>query len=263
MRETGPYAVVMEFHLAGSRVLGPLTPEGLHGAFLGLLSQGDRALGRLFHMPRLGQRPFTLHPLGNPRTTGRVRLRVAVMIPEIFARFWSRWERRGGIPLKLGKSLLEPVSLSLDGPWCGSCSWEDLLTTEPRKEVELAFATPTAFRAGDLDLPLPVPRLVFGGLLRKWDAFSPHPLGITREELERKVALADARIHTRAFYDGRSHIVGFVGRARFRVLRGASTELLRAVNTLAQFSFYAGVGRKTTHGMGLVRVMETCGSLSP
>ena len=259
--ESGPYALIIEF--AGGATVSRLTPERLHGAFLVTLSRGDRTLAKLLHSPKLGQRPFSLHPLGNWNGTGKLRSRLSVVAPELFSRFWERWERRGGIPLKLGKRFLEPISISSDGPWCGKATWKELRDLEPRKEVELVFATPTAFKAGDLDLPLPVPRLVFGGLLRKWNTFSPYPLGVSPQELERKVALAEVHIRTRFFYDGRSHIVGFVGRARFRVLRGASIELLRAVNTLAQFSFYAGVGRKTTHGMGLVRVMETCGSLSP
>jgi CRISPR-associated endoribonuclease Cas6 len=247
----GPYAVVMEFRLAGSRALGPLTPEGLHGAFLGLLSRGDRALGKLLHSPKLGRRPFSLHPLGVPGRDGKLRLRISVLAPDLFSRFWERWEARGGIPLRLDGSLFQPFSLSADGPWCGTRPWRGFLNLEVHKEVILVFATPTAFKAGDLDLPLPVPRLVFGSLLKKWNTFSPYPLGISVQELERKVALAEARVRTKAFFDGRSHIVGFVGRARFRVLRGASPELLQALGILSRFAFFAGVGRKATHGMGL------------
>lgn len=246
----GPYAVVVQFHSPSA--LRDVTPEELHAAFLGFVNRGDRALGELLHIPHLGQRPFTLHPLGNPAVTDKLTLRVSVLAPELFFRFWERWKGRGGIPLKLGRRFLEPISLSAGGPWGGQLSWKELSEVTPAKEVELWFATPTAFKAGDLDLPLPLPRLVFGGLLRKWNAFSPFPLGISPQELERKVALAEACIRTKAFYDGRSRIVGFVGRARFRVLRGSSPELLRAVNVLARFAFFAGVGRKTTHGMGLV-----------
>ena len=247
----GPYAVVMGFRADKAEDLGNPTSERFHAAFLGLLNQGDRALGKLLHSPKMGRRPFSLHPIGPRGRDGKLRLRLAVLAPELFSRFWERWEKRGGIPLKLGRSFLEPAFLTLNGPWCGSCSWKNLLDAEPHKEVELIFATPTAFKVGDLDLPLPVARLVFGGLLRKWNAFSPYPLNISVEEIERKVALADAHIRTKPFYDGRSHIVGFVGRARFRVLRGASPEVVRAVNVLTRFAFFAGVGRKTTHGMGL------------
>jgi len=251
LRVEGPYALVME--LRCDVVPKGLTSERLHGAFLNLVSRGDRALAEILHSPRLAQRPFSLHLLGNPTGTKKLRLRVVILSPELFCRLWSSWEKRGGIPLKLGRSVFVPAKLTLDGPWCGKATWRELWGSEPHKEVELVFATPTTFKAGDLDLPLPIPRLVFGNLLRKWNAFSPYPLDVPLQEIERKVALAEARIHTKPFYDGRSHIVGFVGRARFRTLRGSSPELVRAVSTLAQFAFFAGVGRKTTHGMGLVR----------
>lgn len=246
----GPYAVVLEFQGPGG--LRDVTPERLHAAFLGLVNRGDRALGKLLHSPQMGRRPFSLHPLGPRGRDGRLRLRLAVLAPELFSRFWERWEARGGIPLKLGGSILQPVSLSADGPWCGARPWKDFLDLETQKEVAFLFATPTTFKAGDLDLPLPVPRLVFGGLLRKWNSFSPYPLGISPQEIERKVALADARLRTKAFYDGRSHITGFVGHARFRLLRGTPPEVVRAAGVLTQFAFFAGVGRKTTHGMGLI-----------
>lgn len=256
MQVNGPYAVVLEFRGARARGFNRPPPEALHAAFLGLIGRGDRALAKLLHSPKMGLRPFSLHPLGLPGEDGRIRLRLSILAPELFARFWERWEKRGGIPLSIKRSSLSPASLSGDGPWCGSASWKDLASTGTDREIELLFATPTTFRAGDLDLPLPVPRLVFAGLLRKWNAFSPISLNISLEELERRVAMAGANVRTLTFYDGRSHIVGFVGRALFRVLRGASPDLLRAVNTLARFAFFAGVGRKTTHGMGLVRVIE-------
>lgn len=247
----GPYAVVLEFQGKGD--LQGLTPEALHAAFLGLAASGDRTLGQLLHSPKLGHRPFSLHPLGIPGQIGKIRLRLSVISPELFSRFWESWEKRGGIPLKLGGALLRPVSLSADGPWCGALSWRELGAVEPTRQVELVFATPTTFKAGDLDLPLPVPKLVFGGLLAKWNAFSPYPLGVSPEEIERKLALAGAHLATKRFFDGRSHIVGFTGRAYFRALKGSTQELVRAVGALAQFAFFAGVGRKTTHGMGLVR----------
>ncbi|HDN19608.1 MAG TPA: hypothetical protein ENF46_00735, partial [Candidatus Acetothermia bacterium] len=102
----GPYAVVLKFQ--GTGALRDVTPERLHAAFLGLLNQGDPALGRLLHSPKMGRRPFSLHPLGPRGENGGLRLRFAVLAPELFARFWERWEKRGGIPLKLGRSFLEP-----------------------------------------------------------------------------------------------------------------------------------------------------------
>ena len=92
----GPYAVVVQFHSPSA--LRDVTPEELHAAFLGFVNRGDRALGELLHIPHLGQRPFTLHPLGNPAVTDKLTLRVSVLAPELFFRFWERWKGRGGHP---------------------------------------------------------------------------------------------------------------------------------------------------------------------
>jgi len=117
----------------------------------------------------------------------------------------------------------------------------------------LVFATPTTFRQGDADLPLPVPRLVFRGLWEKWNAFAPQSSLLSEEVIERKIALAEAQIRTRTFDEGRSSIVGFVGWAEFYLMGRHSLEVIRSLHALAEFAFFAGVGRKSTHGMGLVR----------
>ena len=39
--------------------------------------------------------------------------------------------------------------------------------------VELEFASATAFRSGGHTLPFPLPALVYGGLLSKWNDFAP------------------------------------------------------------------------------------------
>jgi CRISPR-associated endoribonuclease Cas6 len=44
--------------------------------------------------------------------------------------------------------------------------------------------------------------------------------------------------------------VGFTGEAEFEMLGGTRCQALRIVHLLARFSFYAGVGYKTTMGMG-------------
>jgi CRISPR-associated endoribonuclease Cas6 len=121
------------------------------------------------------------------------------------------------------------------------------------KEIKLFFYTPTTFRQGDIDLPLPVPSLVFRGLLTRWNAFSPISAPLLRETIDRRIALSSADIQTRMFFDGRSHIPGFVGEVTFRILRNTSHTEAQAIAALADFAFYAGIGRKTTHGMGLVR----------
>ncbi len=247
---SGPYAVVLRFRGPGVRA----TPAQVHAGFLAMVGRADPALAAALHHPRLGLRPFTLALVGNP-SLGRLGVRLGVLDPELFGRFWARWERRGGFPLVLGRARWLPEGVDEGSPWSSRASWEGLLHGDRRASGRLVWCTPTAFRQGDVDLPLPLPRLVFGGLLEKWNRFSPHPLAWEAGALERHLVVSEHRLVTRGFHDGRAVIPGFVGWTEFRLLRGAGEEERRAYSALVQFAFYAGVGRKTTHGMGLVRVI--------
>ncbi|MFN9859274.1 MAG: CRISPR system precrRNA processing endoribonuclease RAMP protein Cas6, partial [Pseudanabaena sp.] len=39
----------------------------------------------------------------------------------------------------------------------------------------------------------------------------------------------------------------------YRILGDASPETIKQINSLADFAMFAGIGRKTTMGMGMVR----------
>ncbi len=245
----GPYAVVLRY-----RWDGPLpSPEEIHAGFLGMVGRLDRALARLLHRGDLGRRPFTLTPLGYPGRGDGLVLRLSVLDPPMFAQFWQRWQRRGPPPLRLHRRFLPLVDVVEQGPWAGRKSWEELGAGAVGRTVRLIFCTPTSFRQGDLDLPLPVPRLVFGGLWEKWNAFAPSPCPLSLPLLERSVALSSTRVRAKVFQDGRRAIMGFVGWGEFRLVGRHGPEVVRAFQALADFAFFAGVGRKTTHGMGLVR----------
>lgn len=249
----GPYALVLSFR--GRRPFGPPVPEAVHAAFLDLARRADRALAATLHMPGHRLRPYTLALLG-PRAAPTLRLRLSVLAPELFARFWECWDRRGGLPLRLGRAWLAPEKLHAQGPWAGQTSWTALVDLPAVRTVRLAFCTPTTFRQGDLDTPLPLPKLLFASLLAKWNAASPFPLDLDPESFSRYVGVREARIRTRRVWDGRGHVWGFVGSAEFVLRRDAPVELRRGLATLAAFAFYAGAGRRTTHGLGLTRLLH-------
>jgi len=249
----GPYAVVMRFR-APQPFSAPV-PEALHAAFLGLVRRADPALAHALHAPGHPFRPYTLALLG-PRAGLELRLRLSVLSPDLFARFWERWERRGGFPLRLGRMRLAPVEVRTSGPWAGQILWSEFWRLPPVRRVTLAFATPTTFRQGDVDLPLPVPGLLFPGLLAKWNMAAPQPLDLSPTLFSQKLALASAQIRTCAQWDGRARIWGFVGRAEFRLKRDSPADLGRAVAMLSAFAAFCGAGRRTTHGFGLVRLLH-------
>ncbi|MFN3346331.1 MAG: CRISPR system precrRNA processing endoribonuclease RAMP protein Cas6 [Candidatus Bipolaricaulaceae bacterium] len=227
----------------------------MHAAFLDLARRADPALAATLHAPGHRIRPYTLALLG-PRTGTTLRLRLSVLAPDLFLRFWERWERRGGLPLRLSQGWLAPEGVQTQGPWAGQAAWMTLAHLPPVQRLSFVFCTPTTFRQGDLDLPLPLPKLLFSGLLAKWNAASPVPLSLDVEAIALHVAVRAAHVRTLPVWDGRARIWGFVGQVEFVVRRDAPEGLRQGLATLATFAFYAGAGRRTTHGLGLVRLLH-------
>ena len=122
------------------------------------------------------------------------------------------------------------------------------------RRVTLELASPTSFQSNGMQLPLPLPSLVFGSLVDRWNAFSPIPLqpevrafaenmmGITQYQLESAVTSTK----------NKGFRTGAVGTVLYTAL-GGSDYWLNAVQVLADFALFSGVGVKTTEGMGQVR----------
>ncbi len=139
------------------------------------------------------------------------------------------------------------------------------------RPIRLVFPCETAFSidrpkglAGPhLSLPLPLPSLIFGGLLRKWNRFCPDGEHIPEEDLAHLEALVaisefDLRSGMVRFREedkrngaDRGPLVrkGFKGEVEIQVY-GREPALGRAVCALAAYAGYAGVGMATARGMG-------------
>ena len=105
---------------------------------------------------------------------------------------------------------------------------------------------------------LPLPGLVFGSLVERWNAFSPVTLsGEMRRFGEERIALSRYRLESRAVVQKaaqqqRALRMGGVGRATYTAL-GGDRYWLSVMHMLAQFALYSGVGVQTATGMGQVR----------
>ncbi len=134
-----------------------------------------------------------------------------------------------------------------------SMSYEELLALEPLPAYSVDFLKPTVFRRGRWDYPLPDPEVLFRSLYRKWSCFYEFPL--KEEELlhgvyaEVYILGHKIRVETVELSFGR--LRGFVGNVVFGV---KSMELSRLVHALLKFGEFSGVGRKSTMGMGVMRL---------
>ena len=88
-------------------------------------------------------------------------------------------------------------------PWAARMPYDTLYETalpretRSRPQVTLVFESPTAFRSQGRTMLFPLPRLVFGSLMARWNSYAPQPLDAalyssTRLQSQRKIILTSA-----------------------------------------------------------------------
>jgi CRISPR-associated endoribonuclease Cas6 len=242
-----------------------------HAAFLNLIRRADPVLSAALHSGS-ERRPFTISPCwaAEQRQTpdgNRLRapwLRITLLRSDLFAGLRGLFLKpRPDLDLRLGGQIFRPTELLLSpeaSPWAGHASYQVLgLGERATRVIGLHFATPTSFSLGQrawgrrMEL-LPRPDFVFDSLWRKWNAFAPEPFGPEVVQVARdQVVLSQLEGATREIRFPRAPQLGFVGRCTYGIKGQVAEPVLRALNALADFAFYAGVGYKTTMGMGQTR----------
>lgn len=262
------------------RTSGHLT----HGAFFKILAARNGPLAERLHALDSPTLPFSVSELigtggqhEGRRQVGEGRhycIRITSLDTEL-SRELLAMERSpppevslSRLPFRVLGATTEPRSHS----WAGRASWDELVGTGVRRaagrRLHLEFASPTSFRDGHHNTPLPVPHLVFGSLADKWQAFAPEPLrGLTdtlapshedwherARTLDRQLHVARYRLQTRLLEYPEYRRVGFVGQVEFELGQGLDRGAQAAAHTLAAFAQFAGIGDKTPMGMGQVRL---------
>ena len=143
--------------------------------------------------------------------------------------------------------------------WAGVSSYAELTqrhtldTRPPSPWLNLRFASPTTFRSQGVHVPLPIPSMLLGHWLDKWNAFAPlalHP--DMRRFAEQEVVVNRYNLRTVSVQFGQAMIIGFVGQCSLTV-RNKDPYWRRIPHLLAAYSFYCGTGHKTTQGLGQTR----------
>jgi CRISPR-associated endoribonuclease Cas6 len=137
-------------------------------------------------------------------------------------------------------------------------SYEELYTNlvgnepEPAKRFDLQFITPTAFAQSGVNLPLPLPTLMFRSWLERWNTFAPIYLGSDEliTYISNVVFLKNHKIQTRTYQLNKGFVNGFVGDVTLQVLNRADPLLTNVTNLLVEYARFCGTGMKTRLGMG-------------
>ncbi len=250
--------------------LPPYLGRAARAVLLKLIAEEDPDLVEALHAPNQ-RRPYTCSTIwGAPTQDGSlilepdntVHLRYTGLTPEISAHLRRlATEPPGSIDvegacLRIDQATLDP---EVDR-WARETTYEALAddyllaSKSPERRAKLRFASPTAFRSGGQTVPVPLPDLVYGSLVDTWNAFSPVAVS---EEARRFgaecLAISRYRLSTRAVSGkGGSVHIGFVGECQYTALRH-DRYWQGVIQMLTDYAFYAGVGYRTTAGMGQAR----------
>ncbi|HEY9602565.1 MAG TPA: CRISPR system precrRNA processing endoribonuclease RAMP protein Cas6 [Allocoleopsis sp.] len=221
-------------------------PQDLGGAIRALvfnwLATADAGLAS--RLQRDNCPPFTVAV--QPSGSDGLVLRITLLQRELLAPLlWGLRDDLGGeilladIPCRLGKWVDIAHKISFDA----------LCQVPPTEVISLKFVSPTSFKQNQLIQPFPLPELVFGSLLRRWNAFAPVELQFPSLEWQSVVSAYNLKTRSQSL-NGTTEI-GAMGWVKYRF---PDAQQARIATVLARFAEFAGVGRKTAMGMGQVRI---------
>ncbi len=248
--------------------------EYAHAAFLSLVNQVAPDLAQALHDADTRQ-PYAVSPLiGGKRDRRGVKvwadggywMRFTILNPALYTVFSQYFAESTSFNLKLQLGKIEfaieeiTTSPHVDR-WSGYTTFLDILSkASPEPIVSLKFLSLTAFSIGRTSNGnrkfhiFPEPTLVFDSLLRRWNQFADQTLS-NPAEWQKWVGenVVVRQYRTRSdLWKFKHHLqIGFVGNCIYEIKGNCPAEAQK-MNALADFAFYAGVGYKTTMGMGQV-----------
>ncbi len=260
------HAVVIRYVARTADAVPTVHGRQAHAAFLAWMRAIDPSLSAALHSDHQ-QRPFTLAFLpGSPERPGELQVRISFLSDILFHAFMSGFEAgTSHAPWRFGATDFAVAEVSMPQArqgWSGQSSWQQLVdeATDDRR-VSIEFATPTSFSLGESSsrrrlLLFPLPAVLWASWHRRWDELAPAELSLPAlsEHLAEDVLVSDYTLRTATIHMDRFKHKGFTGTIRYEVMPHVPTEVVRALNALAAFSFFSGSGAKTAMGLGLTRL---------
>jgi CRISPR-associated endoribonuclease Cas6 len=267
-----PIACIFTLRPEAAATVSPALGRAAHAVVLEQIAAADAALAARIHADDR-VKPLTVAPMGaldgrgeaarvNPERT--YDLRVTLLDPSLEA-LAARWT-----PEALPRLSMDGIGWRVervvagDGahPWAGRASFDELLGGAMRGVARgaggrwtIEFATPVTFRQSGRNQPLPLPELVFGSLLDRWNALAPLPLPAETRQFVAE-GLAVSRFELRSAVTptkGGAIQIGTVGRCTY-VATNPDRYGRACVEALARFAFFSGVGAGTARGFGQARL---------
>ena len=251
-----------------------LTGRHYHALFLNLVSSVDRKLGAYLHESN-ADKAFTLSPLqiqNRHKTPSQILQythqnsipagtscwwRISLLNDNLFSQLTPLWlNLNPEQSWHLGSANLYITSIQgtpqSSQPWANAFSYQQLYeqASETERNLNFIFSTPIAFRQGAFDNVLPTRESVFNSLLSRWNKYS----GIELTDIPIESIYSSAfNIKTEVISNYENKFIGCLGEINYRILGNVEKTGIKQINALADFALFAGIGRKTTMGMGMVR----------
>ncbi|MBD1847535.1 CRISPR-associated endoribonuclease Cas6 [Cyanobacteria bacterium FACHB-63] len=263
-----PHSLVLNLQPQSPIPASHLSGRHLHALFLDLVRSQNPTLSETLHK-QPSEKSFTLSSLQTRSHHSILQYqheraisvpcwwRISLLDDALFSKLAHLWLNLSPRqPWHLGAAELTVTSIlgtaQPNQPWAGFSSYAQLYeqASDRGRQIKLQFCTPTTFRQTQYDSALPTKELVFQSLLRRWNQYSGIPFS---EAVIEPLYPSYFDIRTEIVMDSRSKLIGCVGEVTFKILGEVDVETIRQINALADFAMYAGVGRKTPMGMGMVR----------
>jgi CRISPR-associated endoribonuclease Cas6 len=255
------------------------TGKHFHALFLNLVSSVDRDLGDRLHEQKT-DKAFTVSPLQTNKHQsqyGKMVIRpvlqyqhnktipanvpcwwrISLLDDKLFANLSKLWLNLnpsqswhlGAADLQITSVLGTPQS---NQPWANFIPYSQLYdqASDRERQISFNFYTPTVFRQGKYDSALPTRECIFNSLLSRWHRYSNIPFSDLNIDCLFPSLFA---LRTELMINPDGKCAGCVGTISYRLLGNVDPQTIKQINSLADFALYAGIGRKTTMGMGMVK----------
>lgn len=251
------YSLVVELAAAEDGFIPATLSRAIHGLVMNWLRSDSAEIAADIHASQCS--PFSLSMLeGNRRPNGthagdRFYFRICLLDGNLIQVLLDGIVKSEQQPIVLAKIpfLLRHV-YTLPGTHnlAGSANYELLAQTPAStSDITLNFKTPTSFKQNSGIQNFPLPELVFSNLQRRWNYFAPENLQLPAVAWLGLVSAYELKTYAMKMEGGAE--IGAQGWAKYRFF---DAEQLRQATILAHFAFFAGVGRKTTMGMGQTKL---------
>jgi CRISPR-associated endoribonuclease Cas6 len=242
-KSTTLHSIVVELAAADVGDIPPTLSRALHALVLKWLAAGNPSVAEVVHANQ--NSPLTI----SVRVGDYFYFRIGLLDGSLIAPLMQGFEQSETQSLVLADFpfvLRNMYALPGTHQFAGAADYTLLFNpAQVLNDIELNFLSPTSFKQNQNIQTFPLPELVFNSLHRRWNIFAPEQYHLPACEWNAVVTAYELKTYALKMEGGTE--VGAQGWVRYRF---SDAETARIATILANFAFFAGVGRKTAMGMG-------------